>query len=88
MITTHTRRIATSLCLLAAAVGAGILTNPDFESTGGWRVPADAGNACRIADDDGRSGQHCLRFRPEAPVVLAPVTQALRLTTERHAAVP
>ena len=73
----HIRLAVVSTCLMTAISLAGQLTNPDFESRGAWQLPAEAEQLCRIIDDDGRSGQHSLRFKIEEPTVLAPVTQVL-----------
>jgi len=71
------RLAAVATYLITAISFAGQLTNPDFESKGGWQLPATAQDLCGIIDDDGRSGQHSLRFKVDEPAVLPPVTQIL-----------
>ena len=61
---------------LAGPGVAGQLTNADFESPGGWQLPAAGDQACRIVNDDGRSGSHSVRFKLDAPAVVPPVSQA------------
>ena len=51
------------------------LTNADFEAIGGWKLPSAAGDCCRIVDDDGRSGNHCLRFTLDQADTVGPVEQ-------------
>lgn len=58
----------------------GLLMNSGFDDTSaavppsGWKITENTG-VCKVVDNDGYSGNQCLRFRTESPARIAPVMQ-------------
>lgn len=59
------RPVLVALAAMSIASAEGLLTDSDFESAAGWRVPA--GSGWSVPDDDGHSGSHCLRYHAAEP---------------------
>lgn len=83
--------LAPSLMLMGAVLcvqlwaADGLLVNPDFSAStendtrtpAGWTVPDSAPPLYAVADDDGYSGAHCLRYAAQAAGPAGAVTQTV-----------
>lgn len=80
---TVTALFALIACTAIYAEPGGMLRNPDFSAALGqdlarpaeWRMPGDGSGAWRRVNDDGPSGNFCLRYQSKTPRAAGAVTQ-------------